>query len=323
MMEQATYPKEWQGLPPIPTQPYNPLGPEQQAEIEAVVESFPALLKLVRFTAWYDEFGPYQAMQNDWEQAVKRCCHLRSQVPGVGAGLKHFVHTVDDNGAQFPRRFFDFSGPKSYLWDLGVCNAWIHEGAMMHRNGSYMGGLYRFKWLVLLLVHFYSCGSKINAQLGPMYEGITPKWSRKDAALVQVMVGHVQQTLNESVLVLVLTKAKWSQEDSNMTNPKAGLLRWTDGDVTQVVLEPLEDKWTSRGYIVMSGLGGDQVGPKAAQRPAESKKQSRKHLWSDNDPEDDNSEAGSERKAKKKSKSNSSGADPEEHDGFTYNRRGL
>ncbi|KAG9094139.1 hypothetical protein FS749_013065 [Ceratobasidium sp. UAMH 11750] len=129
--------------------------------------------------------------------------------------------------------------------------------------------------------------------------------------------------LNESVVVLLRTKAERSQA-ANIAHPEAGLLCWTDGDVAQVVLEPLEDEWTRRGQIVTSGLGGDQVGPKAARRPAESKKRPRKHLRSDNDPEDNDSETDSERKSfKKKSKSNSSGADPEEYDGFTYNREGF
>ncbi|KAG9092034.1 hypothetical protein FS749_016057 [Ceratobasidium sp. UAMH 11750] len=319
MMERAAYPKEWQGLPLIPTRPYKPLVPEQQAEIEESVKSFPALLKLVQFMAWYEAFGPYQATWNDWEQVVERCCHLRQQVPGVSAGLEHFVRTVDDHGAQLPRQFFDLSGPKSYLWDLGVCSAWIHEGAMMHRSGSYMGGPYGFKWLVLLLVHLHSCGSKVNAQLGPAYEGITPEWSRKDAALVRAMVEQVQQSLNESVLVLQETKAQRDLEAANIAHPGAGLLRWAEGDVAQVVLEQLEDEWTRCGQIVTSGLEADEAGLKAVQKPAESKKQSRKHLRSDNNPEDDNSEADSDRKSfKKKSKSNSSGADPEEHDGFTF-----
>ncbi|KAG9099909.1 hypothetical protein FRC06_004712 [Ceratobasidium sp. 370] len=323
MMEQAAYTEEWQGLPPILTQLYRPLVPEQQDEIEAAAQSLPALLELVKFMEGYEAFGLYQATRNDWERAVERCCHLRSEVPSVTAGLEHFVHTVDENGAQFLRQFFDLSGPKSYLWDLGVCSAWIDEGAMMHRSGSYMAGPYGFKWLVLLLVHFHSCGSKINAHLGPAYEGITPEWSRKDAALVQVMVEQVQLRLNQSILVLLETQDQRRQEAPNTVHPAAGMLHWTEADVIHAVLEESEDEWTRLGQIVTSGLEGDEVGSKAAGRPVESKKRSRKHLRSDDNPvEDDDSEADSERKSfKKKSKSNSSGVDPDEYDGFTRKKR--
>ncbi|KAG8728357.1 hypothetical protein FRC10_005041, partial [Ceratobasidium sp. 414] len=315
MMEQAAYPREWQGLPLIPAQTYKPLTQEQQADIEAAVQSFPELLALVRFMAGYEAFGPYQATRHDWEQAALRCCHLRSDPPSVSSGLEHFVHTEDENGIQFPRQFFDLGGPKGYLWDLGVCSAWIDEGAMMHRSETYMGGPYGFKWLVLLLVHFYSCGIKVNTHLGPKYEGLAPEWSRKDAAMVQAMVRQVQEGLNQSVVELLETQAERRLAAQNVAHPEAGLLHWVREDVALTVVEDWDDEWTRLGQIVTSGTKGGRADANAPRSRVSSGKRSRRDVRADNElAEEDDSEDGSERQSpKKKSKSNSSGVDTDEN----------
>ncbi|KAG9083852.1 hypothetical protein FS749_005685 [Ceratobasidium sp. UAMH 11750] len=242
MMEQAAYPEEWRGLPPIPICPYKPLTPEQQAEVVAAATPCDALHGLYKLVLGYEAFGPYQATRHDWEQAARRCCHLKPEHPTATAGLEHFVHTDSEHGPQLPREFFDLSGPKGYLWDLTVCRAWIDEGAMMHHSGTYMGGPYGFKWLLLLLVHFYSCGSKVNTHLGPTYPGVVTEWSRKDALMVQAMIEQVHQGLIQSVVVLVETKAQRRQAGLNASDPEAGVLDWNEDHVLVTVEDARDDE---------------------------------------------------------------------------------
>ncbi|KAG8727181.1 hypothetical protein FRC10_006332 [Ceratobasidium sp. 414] len=313
LMEQAAYPVEWQGLPPVPKIPYKPFTPEQLGEIKAVAADFPALLALVDFILGYESFGPHQATPNDWERVVRRCCHLVPNLPQRTAGLEHFVRTIDENGPQLPRHFFDTSDPKHYQWDLGYVRAWIDQGAFIHRSGSYMGGPYGFKWLVLLIVHFHSCGSKINLGLGPAYGDVVPEWTNKDKTAVVAAVGQVQENLNRSVVALMKTIIQRKQATNNSGGDGDGSLTWEEEDVAVAVAHRGVDEWTRRNLTVTRGDEGESHGVKRPKKPRQSRKRVRRQADPDEYPWGEGYDADSKKHtSKKRSKSNSSdaGAEP-------------
>ncbi|KAG8710273.1 hypothetical protein FRC08_017378 [Ceratobasidium sp. 394] len=59
-MEKASYERKWQGLPPIPTEPYKPLTERQLAEAKAAVAGYKPLADLLNYLADYETYGPHQ-----------------------------------------------------------------------------------------------------------------------------------------------------------------------------------------------------------------------------------------------------------------------
>ncbi|KAG9099908.1 hypothetical protein FRC06_004711 [Ceratobasidium sp. 370] len=312
LMEQAAFPEEWQGLPPVPKIPYKPFTLEQLREIRAIAVDVPALLELVDFIVGYESFGPYQATPNDWHKAVQRCCHLLPDLPQHTSGLEHFVCTLDVNGSQLPRQFFDTSSSKHYKWDLGHTRAWIDHSAFLHRSSSYMGGPYGFKWLVLLILHLHSCGSKINQGLGPVYGDIVPEWTNKDKLAVVATVAQVQENLNQSVVVLMKTLSQRAQATKNLEDTGNGLARWTEEDVTVVIAHQGVDEWARRNLVLTRGEEGSGQYSPPPKGPGQPKKRAREREGGvDNQSGSEEYDAGSKRHTCRR-RSGSSDGDVEE-----------
>ncbi|KAG9093960.1 hypothetical protein FS749_013410 [Ceratobasidium sp. UAMH 11750] len=306
-MEQAAFPEEWQGLPPVPKIPYKPFTLEQLQEFRTIASDIPTLLVLLDFIEGYESFRPYQATPDDWRKTVDRCCHLLPSLPQHTAGLEHFVRTLDANGPQLPREFFDTSTSKHYKWDVGYIRAWIDQGAFLHRSGSYMGGPYGFKWLVLLILHLHACGSKINLGLGPVYGEVVPEWTKKDNLAVVATVAQVQESLNQSVVALMKTMPQRTQATTNLEDAENGLLRWTEEDVTVVVAHQGMDEWTRRNRIVTGGEEGSEPHSKHS-KP---RKRSRDSTGTDDRSSDEKGDEYSERHTWRR-RSNSNGGDVQE-----------
>ncbi|KAG8720865.1 hypothetical protein FRC08_017746 [Ceratobasidium sp. 394] len=307
LMEQAAFPEEWQGLPPVPKIPYKPFTSEQLQEFRTIASDIPTLLVLLDFIEGYESFGPYQATPDDWRKTVDRCCHLLPSLPQHTAGLEHFVRTLDANGPQLPREFFNTSTSKHYKWDVGYIRAWIDQGAFLHRSGSYMGGPYGFKWLVLLILHLHACGSKINLGLGPVYGEVVPEWTKKDNLAVVATVAQVQESLNQSVVALMKTMPQRTQATTNLEDAENGLLRWTEEDVTVVVAHQGMDEWTRRNRIVTGGEEGSEPHSKHS-KP---RKRSRDSTGTDDRSSDEKGDEYSERHTWRR-RSNSNGGDVQE-----------
>ncbi|KAG8692669.1 hypothetical protein FRC08_009608 [Ceratobasidium sp. 394] len=198
-----------------------------------------------------------QATRDDWEQVIRHCCHLLPEPPGLTAGLEHFIHTIDENGLQLPSQFFDASDPKHYHWSLGCIRAWIDQGAFVHSSGSYMGGPYGFKWLVLLFVHLHSGSSKIELGLGPSYRNVVPEWTNKDRVALAAAVGQVQESLNRSVVVLMRTMEQRKRAAKDNGSEETCSMEWAQEDVTVSVAQQATDEWTRRNLMVTAGTRED------------------------------------------------------------------
>ncbi|KAG8735625.1 hypothetical protein FRC10_010345 [Ceratobasidium sp. 414] len=273
MMEREMYERKWQGLPPVPTEPYMPLTEKQLAEAKMAVIGYKPLADLLNYLADYETYGPYQATRNNWTKAVKDCGHIKPKLPSPTAGMEHLVRAVDENGPQLPPEFFDSTDEAYYRWNLDACLDLVHDNAFRHvHTGTYMGGPYGFKWVVLLLAHLYSCGIKTRDGRGPLYDGVYAKWPSTSTTNIKNAIKCAQEVLEQSVEKLYETNKQRAQELASVDEARLGFGEWTEGDVVECAVDVESDEWTQRNLIVTSGMERQRTGPKAPQSGGSSRK---------------------------------------------------
>ncbi|KAG9099202.1 hypothetical protein FS749_001814 [Ceratobasidium sp. UAMH 11750] len=302
-MEKASYERKWQGLPPIPTEPYKPLTERQLAEAKAAVAGYKPLADLLNYLADYETYGPHQATSGDWAKAVKDCGHINSKLPSPMAGMEHLVRGAHENyGPQLAPEFFDFTDGMYNQWKLDTCLDLVDNNAFCHAHTeTYMGGPYGFKWLVLLLVHLYSCGIKIRDGRGPAYDSVHVEWPSTNTAEIEEAVQRAQEKLEQSVKKLHEANKQRAQELASVGEAQPGFGEWSEEDVIECAVDAELDEWTRRNLIVTNGTERQRTGPKAPQSIDSSRK---RQLTPEEDDEDilldDDSEPPSPREVSRK-----------------------
>ncbi|KAG9106738.1 hypothetical protein FRC07_008751 [Ceratobasidium sp. 392] len=268
-MLEETSEGNWDGLPLISPDTYKPLTEKQLAEAKAAVVGNKPLADLLNYLSDYETYGPYQAgaTPDDWEKVVMTCAHIKPKLPKPTAGMEHLIRAVDENGPQLPPEFFNLTDKAYYLWDLDACLELVYGSALCHEHtGTYMGGPNGFKWVVLLLVHLYSCGTKTCNGLGPVYDGEYAEWPETGTTELEEAIKYAQDRLDKSVKKLHKTSQQRARGMASRDETRPELGRWTEEDVLEYVIDAESDEWTQQNLIVTSGLEHHRTGPTAPQQ---------------------------------------------------------
>ncbi|KAG9121914.1 hypothetical protein FRC07_001941 [Ceratobasidium sp. 392] len=254
--EPPRMPAEWTGLPPKPDPPVTLLSKEERDAAKKVVAGKEELMMLLQFVNQYERLGPFQGNPDNWSSFAQGCKLLPKSAPEPDAGIEAFYAYVDDNGAHLPVEFFDTTHPQHTFHNLDACMRWLEGAQCIHpATGTYYGGPWGLKWIVLLFIFLIQCGSKVKDGQGPDYGAeVDVEWRANQERWLLATAERVREKLYDSARKLgdvrnALEPPEASSNDGSSDGGDAG--SWSIDSIELINPEEDEeaavDEWTAKG----------------------------------------------------------------------------
>ncbi|KAG9119731.1 hypothetical protein FRC07_005098, partial [Ceratobasidium sp. 392] len=331
--EPPRMPAEWTGLPPKPDPPVTLLSKEEHDAAKKIVAGKEELMMLLQFVNQYERLGPFQGDPDNWSSFAQGCKLLPKIAPDPDAGIEAFYAYIDNNGAHLPVEFFDTTHPQHTFHNLDACMRWLEGAQCIHpATGTYYGGPWGLKWIVLLFVFLIHCGSKVKDGQGPNYGAeVDVEWRANQERWLLATAERVREKLYDSAQKLgdvrnALEPTEASSNNGSSDGGDAG--SWSIDSIELINPEEDEeaavDEWTAGNIPVTDGIQRGRPNKAKGKGKAVKKKSaaSRKRTHStDGDASDEavftednvnQDAAGLSSPPRKKSKSKSASSDAEE-----------